>query len=205
MTFRTVVTPRTLAGPPSLAPDAELLASPVGLAIVVGSIAFVIAGLAWPQAADALLRLLLTTLGIGFVGVRVYRAVQPVRSAEKVYSPFDGLTAGRTPTVAPREVLRRAAELKAADDEHVAQRTTIPPSALLTVRKEAQCRLAEHHGLDVLEPSHHPQIRSLVSASMWGIIRPHESEIHPSSRPMSRRTSVPLSQLGRILDDLERL
>lgn len=208
MTSRPTHTQRTHAMRPSLrsarASDAAPSTRPIAASMVAASIALLLAGLAWPQAADALLRTLLALLAVGFVAALAYRAVRPVKTAQDRYSPFGRHTAART-EVAPRPLRELTAELNAAARTRSARRTTIPLSAQLTVRKEASRRLAEHHGLSLRDPSHHRHIRSLVSEPTWQLIRPHGPQPRPGTRLTARSSSVPLSQLGRILDDLEAL
>ncbi len=180
-------------------------ARPVVVFPVVASIAVLVAGVAWPQAADALLRLLIATLALGFVAVRAHRAVEPLRTTRGRYSPFGRPTVERTPAVAPWALRKLTAELNAAGDARSARRTAIPSSATRIVRKEATRRLAEHHGLNLCDPTHHRRIRSLVSEPTWLLIHPDDPQAGPGTRPTARGPSVPLSRLGRILDDLEAL
>lgn len=178
---------------------------PIAASVTVASIALLIAGVAWPQAADALLRVLLVTLAVGFVAALVYRAIRPVVTTRDVHSPFGRYVAMRTPAVAPQALRKLTSQLGAAADARSAERTAIPLSTRLTVREEASHRLTERHGLSLGDPTDHPHIRALVSQPTWLLIRPHDLQAPPRTRQTTRSQSVPLSQLGRILDDLEAL
>ncbi|HLT90638.1 MAG TPA: hypothetical protein VKZ85_06810 [Woeseiaceae bacterium] len=187
--------PRILRRParPLRRSDPDLPIGPLGIATIVVSLAFLLAGILWPQAASALLRLLLVTLALGFVASRAYRALLPV-AATRSYSPFDALGAARTTPAAPHTLRKLTAELGAANDARRARHTAIPRPVRWAVIDEAARRLAEHHGLHLHDPDHHARIHALVSEPMWLLIDPGES-----SEP------VPLSQLDVILDDLEKL
>lgn len=178
---------------------------PLGIATILASLAFLAAGIAWPQAAEAWLRLLLATLATGFVAGRAYEALRPVSKRQDLYSPFDGHTITASPPTAPHALRDLTRQLDTADDERRARRTEIPRSVRWTVIDEASRRLAEHHGLSLGEPGHRANIRSLVSAPTWSLIAPSDPGPHPAPRPAAHDPRVPLSQLGRILDDLERL
>lgn len=178
---------------------------PLGIATILASLAFLAAGIAWPQAAEAWLRLLLATLATGFVAGRAYEALRPVSKRQDLYSPFDGEAITASPPTAPHALRDLTRELDAADDKRRARRTHIPRSVRWTVIDEASRRLAEHHGLSLDEPSHHAGIRALVSAPTWSLIAPSDTEPRTASLPATDGPRVPLSQLGRILDDLEKL
>lgn len=192
----------TPAPPPGPRAGRTLAERPVDVAMVVGSVAFVAAGLAWPQAADMLLRLLFVSLAAGWVATRAYRSVHPVQSSERRYSPFDYGLADAAPPAAPRALRRLASELHAADRPYT-WRETIPATAVRTIRTDAARRLNEHHGLTLRNPGHHARIRSIVSDPTWHVIRPQGAGARPGGG--AAPTSVPLSGLGHILDELERL
>lgn len=179
--------------------------SPLGGATIVLSLAFLLAGIAWPQGAEALLRMFVASLALGFVAVRTYRAGLPVRTVEDSYSPFDGSAAPRPPAAAPEAIRELTEGLAAADDEECAERTPIPWPVRRRLVQEASRRLSERHGLRLDEPDHHPRIRSLVSEATWLLLRPPEPESGPGSRSAVRERPVPLSRLDLVLDDLERL
>lgn len=176
-----------------------------GIFALAAGLAFLLAGLLWPQAAEALLRLLLATLAVGFVLVRGHRAMRSVRATERSSSPFDRDVATRRPPAAPHVLRRLTADLSAADDARRARRTAIPRTVRWTVVDEASRRLAEHHGLSLDDPTHHPEIRSLVSEPTWSLIGPRDPRAGPGKRSAGRGGPVPLTQLDRILDDLEGL
>lgn len=201
---------------------------PVGIAMIVISLTFLGAGIAWPNAAGALLRVLLATLAVAFVAVRAHGAMLSVRTREKTYSPFDGASAAHLPLLAPEPLRALAIELGSADDARHSQRTGIPWSVRQTVIEEAARRLVEHHGLDLGDTRHHARIRSLVSTRIWLLIDPRdadaesrvrpdaESRVRPDAESRARpdagsrarpvaSTAVPVSELATILDDLENL
>lgn len=175
-----------------------------GVSVMITCLAFLLAGIAWPQAAEALLRLLFVTLAAGFVVARAYEAMVPLRTTRE-FSPFDGDTAARTPPATPRVLRDLTAELGAADDDRLAHRTPIPWPVRWTLIEEATRRLADHHGLSLHDPVHHSDIRTLVSEPTWLLIGPRAPAPGPGARPTPDKPTVPLSRLGPILDDLERL
>lgn len=209
MTSSAAPTARTGATPPSRRTARTLerkpAPSPVAVSMAVSSISFLVAGIIWPQAADALLRMLLVTLAVGFVTALAHRVVRPVRATHDVHSPFGRVPAPRAPAVAPHALREFTTELGAAEAARSARRTTIPLLARLTVRREASRRLAQHHGLSLDDTTHHPPIRSLVSEPTWQLIRPGDPRTRPARERTTREHSVPLTELGRILDDLEAL
>lgn len=180
--------------------------TPLGRATLGVSAAFLLAAIVWPQAAEALLRVFVATLALGFVVVRVYRAALPSRTVEDFYSPFDASGPTRTTEGAAPEAIRElTGELGAADDGELAQRTAIPWTVRRFIREEASRRLTERHGLRLAERSDHPRVRSLISDATWLLIRPRELEPTAESRHSPNERAVPLSRLDLILDDLERL
>lgn len=181
--------------------ERESVVPPLTMAVVVGSIAFVLAGFAWPHAAGSLLRLLLASVAIGFVAVRAYRAVEPAASAFGRYSPFDPRPAAPPPPLTPEAIARYAIDLAVADDPRTAGRRPLPPVARTTIRHEAARRLATHHSMRLDQAGDHAGIRALVSDSLWRLIRP----AGPDARAVARYDAVPVSALAGILDELERL
>jgi hypothetical protein len=186
----------------------EPLIGPFGVATVTASLAFLCAGLAWPQAAGALLRIFVVLLSIGFVLARAYEALLP-SSAPDAYSPFDGDAVGHTPATEPQALRSLGHDLSAADSPRRSERTPVPWSVRHTVIEEASRRLAEHHGLSLAERADHDTIRSLVSEPTW-LLLSSGADAHPESRGSRARGSaggpvVPLSRLGTILDEVERL
>ncbi|MFW6080219.1 MAG: hypothetical protein ACODAE_11405 [Gemmatimonadota bacterium] len=180
------------------------------------AIAFLAAGLAWPQAAEGLLRLLLATLAVGFIVARAYEAMQPVRPRADTGSPFEGGVADRPPPEAPHVLRRLTKELAAADDARKARRTPVPRSVRWAVIDELSRRLAERHGLSLDDPADHERIRALVSEPTWSLVGPRGAVSDPGTRPRpgtrrggdgraGGRGPVYVSELDRILDDLERL
>lgn len=178
---------------------------PLGVAMVIASLVFLATGIVWPQAAEVWLRLLLVTLAVGFVAGRAHEALLPVSTRPDFSSPFHGNATSPVAPAAPDALRDLTRELEAADDERLALRSEIPRSVRWTVIDEASRRLAEHHGLSLDEPAHRAGIRSLVSVPTWSLIHPSDPELRPGTRPFAGSRRVPLSELGRILDDLERL
>lgn len=168
---------------------------PLGVFTIVASAVFLLAGIAWPQAAEALLRLFLATLAFGFVSV-ASGTMLPTKMTHDSNSPFHG-PEKREPPPAPRLLRDLTRELGAVDDARHVERTAIPSTVRWSVVAEASRRLAGTHGLNIRDPDHRTAIRSLVSEPTWLLISAARPEVD------SRR--VPLSRLGLILDDLERL
>lgn len=187
--------------------DTDIAIRPSPHVVVVcamaASIAAVGAGFIWPGAADALIRGLLVVLAVGVLAVLAGRAAQRV-AAGLWRSPFDRDPSPPPPAEAPQQLRSITAELTAAADGRWARQTTIPHSARVTVRRDAGRRLAQNHGLSLRDPAHHPHIRRLVSAPTWTLIRPIDPK-QPARLTYSGTEAVPLSELNRILDDLERL
>lgn len=187
----------------------------IGGLISVISIAFVAAGIAWPQAAGSLLRLMLATVALVYVAGRAWRSLMHVRTESKQRSPFEGIMTKRQPPVVPQAVRRLAGQFGGAADPRSEHRRPVPWPVRRTLVAEAAWRLAEHHGLDVDDPVHHARIRSLVSESTQLLIlgagpdahTPVRSDEHTPARTRARESGpdIPLSRLNEILDDLERL
>lgn len=182
--------------------DPDPPVGPFGIAAIVVCVAFLAAGIAWPQAAESLLRLLMVTLAGGFVAARAWRAL-PARTTRDAYSPFDGTA--RTPAEAPQVLRTLTTELRAADHDRAARRTPIPWPVRRTVIGEAARRLAERHGLDLEDPEQHARIRSLVSEATWLLIDPRGRERRPGTRATAGSRLVPIARLDSILDELETL
>lgn len=183
--------------------DVEPSLGPVGITVIVTSVAFILAGIAWPQAADALLRTLLAALVLIFLGGRAYLAVLPARMTRRFFSPFDAGADGRPPPAAPEALRKWTRELDEADDHRRARQAGVPAAIRWSVADEASRRLAERHRLDLNDASDHAAIRALVSELTWRLIRPSGAESTPRADAGSSR--VLLSRLGLILDDLEKL
>jgi hypothetical protein len=182
---------------------AEPSLGPVGIAVIGTGVAFILAGIAWPQAADTLLRMLLAALVLVLVVGKAYGAVLPARMTRKFYSPFDGAAGGRPRPDAPEALRKWTRELDAADDPRRAQQAGVPAAVRWCVTDEVSRRLAERHGLSLVDANDHPAIRALVSEPTWRLVRPSGAESTP--RPDAGSSRVPLSRLERILDDLEKL
>lgn len=173
--------------------------------MMIACLTFVLAGIAMPDAAETMLRVLLLTLAVGFVVARAYAAMLPATTTQDVYSPFADHTAEPTPPATPRVIRQLTAELAAADDERSARRAPIPWSVRWTVIEEATRRLAERHGLTLDDARHHSTIRSLVSEPTWALLEPGHPAAGSGASPGAAGRPVPLSQLDLILDDLEKL
>ncbi len=117
-----VVSPRS--GPGQSRGDPPV--TPFGLATIVASVAFVVAGIALPEVAESLLRLMIATFAFGFVLSRVYRAGLPERTTTDEYSPFRGPAGARESATAPRVLRDLASKLAAADEPRSAKRCEIP-------------------------------------------------------------------------------
>lgn len=192
----------------------------IGGMISVISIAFVAAGIAWPQAAASLLRLMLATVALVYVAGRAWRSLMHVRTGTKQHSPFERIISKRPPPVVPQAVRRLAAQLGGAADPRIVERRPIPWRVRRTLVAEATRRLADHHGLDLDDPVHHARIRSVVSESTQLLILGAGIEAHAAHAPAPARSDehmragtrakesgpdIPLSRLNEILDDLEKL
>jgi hypothetical protein len=164
----------------------------VGLVLVV-----LIAAVLWPNAADGLLRLLLVTLAIGYIGRRGFDALPPL--AEERGSPFGREPMPDRPPAAPRPLYDLLRQLRSAYGGAGGSARAIPPPICRTLREEAERRLAEGHRLDAAKAADHIRIRALVTHATWRLIEP----LPCHGAPLPRR--IPLSQLDSILDDLEKL
>jgi len=186
------------SGRPQRAALEEGPITPFGLFVIVASLLFLTAGILWPQAAGALLRLLLATLALGYVG-RAFDALGPIATSAPAGSPFDG-DVGAASRV-PEGLRIFTVQLGAVEDPEIAARKPIPRQVREMVVAEARRQLAERRGLRLERPADHPGIRALLSEPTWALIRPERTE----EEARDDRRPVPLSRLGAILDDLERL
>lgn len=159
---------------------------------------FLAAGFFLPGAAEALLRLYLPALALLFLLARVQEARLPRRTMHTLYSPFLNTRELGAPGEAPGVVRERARLLGALDDPERAPSEPVPASVRWLVTEAFARRLAERRGLHLSDPSHHGEIRSLLSDPAWALLRPAASE-GPEDRP------VRLVHLDSILDDLEEL
>lgn len=174
-------------------------------AMALVSCAYLVVAIAWPHVAERMLQMLLATLAFGWVGARVYRSALPMRMSHDAYSPFDRAREAPDPQTGPAALQALTKRLGSADDIRQAKRTAIPGEAAEIVCAEASRRLAECHGVVLGDPLDHARARDLVGESTWALIHPL---LHDVSAPSDRRASrgpVPLSDLTRILDDLESL
>lgn len=182
----------------SLVPSQAI--GPFGMASMAASAVFLVLGLAWPQAAGALVRLFLATLAVGFVLARAYDALQPARSTDDPYSPFDGYDPGER-RVAPWALQELTRRLRTADHDAPAGEAWIPMSVEQMLIDTAEQRLADGPGLRLRDPADRDAIRSRVSEPMWRLIR---NRTLTDSGP-SRGRPVPLALLESLLDELEQL
>jgi hypothetical protein len=183
-------------GARSQAADTEVSSFLAGIAIAAISFGFVAAGIAWPQAASSLLRLLLVTAAILFVAARAWHALAWVHHKPDRQSPFNGLVSTHTPPVAPHALRRLSAQLHAAANAEQTRATPIPWTTRRMLIDEASRRLAERHGLDLGDPNHHAHIRSLVSEPTRLLILTDDA---------TTPDSLSMRHLEPILDDLENL
>ena len=172
-----------------------------GAATAALTAVFLLRALAWPHLATPLLQLLVALLSLAWVGARVMRAELPLGLATDTYSPFDARRPDATGPPLPEPVDRRARRLRAADEPDSAERFAVPGPECRLIADEATRRLAEHHGLDVRDPSERVRIRGLVGESTWRLLR----DWTDARRRVVEAHSIPLARLDAILDDLERL
>jgi hypothetical protein len=207
MISRWAASQRDLTSPPhgDEAPRPMSSAYVLGVSAVVISLAFLTAGIVWPQAAETLLRTLVVTLAVTTVVVHAFRTLLPVHAAGEISTPFDGSVGGWTLSAAPHPLRRLTDELKAADDARAAPRTPVPMSVRLIIRDEAARRLSERHGLNLGDPTHHARIQSLVAEPTWRLLRSADPRVRSGPEAVPPTRIVPLSQLDHILTDLERL
>ena len=181
---------------------------PFGAAVVMVSAAFLVAGIALPQAAEALLRFFVVALAVGWVLTRAWGALFPVRPFHRAYAPFHDPDAGWERLSTPLPIRDLTMRLRAADDPEAASTAAIPAAVRATLVEEARRRLARNHDLDLDEPAHHPAVRSILSDSTWRLVRPERPDDDPAGEAGeedSRHGRVPVARLAPILDDLEAL
>lgn len=177
---------------------------PFAFLSMVSAVLFMVLAIAWPHAADSLLRALLVTLAAGFVVVRGYTVVFRVRATHDLYSPFDAEPSA-PPTDAPDALRRLTTDLRGLDEGITGRSKPIPWSVCSVLIDEATRRLHERHGLALGEPAHHPAIRTLLSEPTWLLVEPREGESFTAEALGGRRPLVPLTHLDLILDDVEAL
>ena len=182
----------------------NLTERPADFAAVLVSAIFVALGLASPQAADLLLRLFFVTVALGYVALHAFRTLLPVTSSERIYSPFDGRLSQSAPAAVPLPLRDIELELEAAESAWGERRRTIPDATVERIRKEVAKRLIQRHALNLHDSTHHPRIRALVSEPTWSLLLslPYR---RASSRSAFAPPPVPLAELNRVLDDLEKL
>lgn len=188
------------ASPAPEPPDGDAV-GPVGIAVTAVSIVFLAAGIALPEAADTLLRLMLVALALAIVLALAHQGRLPARATADSASPFDGDAAFREVPSEPVGVRELAVELRAADRPRLAKRSPIPRRVRWKVTDEFARRLAERHGLRLGHARDHDQIRTLIAAPTWALIRPQP----PVSGAAGTHAILTLSELAMILDDLESL
>jgi hypothetical protein len=169
------------------------------------SCGYLAVGIAWPHVAERMLQMLLVTLALAFVGARIYRSGLPALMTQDTYSPFERRADESPPSTSPTAIRVLAGQIAAADDPRGAARAPIPGAAAQVVATEASRRLAEHHGLNLLDPTDHGRVRELLSQPTWALLEPTLPTPTAEAGSSAPRGAVPLSELARILDDLERL
>ncbi len=174
-------------------------------ATAMASGAYLVIAIAWPHVAERMLQMLLATLAFGWVGVRIYRSSLPMRMSHEVYSPFDRAQAGWDPRAGPAALEALTNRLSAAGDIRRARRAAIPGEAAEIVHAEASRRLADRHGVVLSDPQDHARARELLSEPTWALIQPMLGDAPAFANDPSFRGPVPMSDLSRILDDLENL
>jgi hypothetical protein len=170
---------------------------------MVSAFLFLVLAIAWPHAADSLLRALLVTLAAGLVVVRGYYVVR-VRATHDVYSPFDA-GPSESQTGGPDALRKLTSDLGALDEGAAARTRPIPWSVCSVLIDETARRLNEHHGLRMGDPAHHPAIQALLSESAWLLVAPRGREPGSGDASRGRGRLVPLADLDLILDDVEAL
>lgn len=179
--------------------ESEPAISPLALGAAGLSLAFLGAALLWPPAAEALLRLLLVTLAVGYAAARIVERLAPVSHDGGSGTPFERAPPPATAPATPHVLRDLRAGLAGADTARRARRTPVPMAVRWTLAEEARRRLAERHGLSADEARHQAAIRARVSDPTWRLLRPEEVEVGPDA------PGLPLSDLERILEDLESL
>ncbi len=179
--------------------------SPFGVVTVAASAVFLLLGLAWPQAAGALLRLYLASLAVGFVLARAYEALRPSRAMGDLYSPFDGYDPGHQ-RAAPRALHELTRRLRAVDDPGSAPTATVPVAVERTLMEAAAQRLSDRHGLTLGDPADRDAIRAAVSEPLWQLLRPRAyAGVGAPDSDLTRGRPLPVSGLAAILEELETL
>lgn len=180
----------------------EPIVSPLATGAAGLSLAFLAAALLWPPAADALLRLLMVTLAVGYAGARILERLAPVSPEGASGTPFERAPPPAEAPPMPQVLRDLHAGLAGADAPRRARRTPVPMGVRWTLAEEVRRRLAERHGLSTDDARHHAPIRARVSDATWRLLRPDGAGGAPG-RPSA--PDLPLSDLERILEDLESL
>lgn len=177
--------------------------SPWGVVVVAGSLGCLVGGILWPGIAESLLRILITSLALGWAAARALRMGLPAATMYDSFSPFDGILADAPPPSVPDVVERRARAVVAVDDPQGSHRP-IPWPVAQTLIRETVRRLEEGRGLRLGRSEDVLRIRRLLSESTWTLLGMGDST-DPSRAGGAKESMVPLAQLDDILDDLERL
>jgi hypothetical protein len=174
-------------------------------AVVAVSCGYLAVGVIWPHVAERMLQMLLVTLALAFVGARIYRSSFPELMSQDAYSPFERHGHEAPASTSPTAIRVLARQIAAVDDSGGASRAPIPGAAAQIVSAEASRRLAENHGLSLLDPGDQGRVRELLSEPTWALLEPTLPNPAAGAGSSSIRGAVPLSELARILDDLEKL
>jgi len=165
------------------------------------SVAMVAAGLLWPHLAATFLSVLVAALAHGCLGTRAYRSGLPTKVSNDVYSPFDSAAPRPRALKTPPAIAHMTTLLQAVADPEGADRALIPADASRILVAEASRRLSEHHGLSPHRPADEHRVRGLVSEATWTLL---QSQPGRGTRAATL-SSIPMSRLEIILDDVERL
>ncbi len=164
---------------------------------------FLLAGVIWPHMAGALLRGFVLTLVLLWVSLRALAAGLPSARTLDRYAPFDG-AGDRVERVLPDGLWDLVQEVRNADDPERSRRSIVSPAVRGLLQEDAARRLAEGYGLNLLDPAHHPRIRTRLSGDTWRLIAPTGAE-GAAPRVAAAHDAVTLGQLDPILDELEML
>ncbi|HEX6658564.1 MAG TPA: hypothetical protein VF065_10810 [Ilumatobacter sp.] len=166
--------------------------------IVTVAAVLTVVGISSPRVAGRSGQLLLITIGLAIAVV----AVQPVfaRIEQRRAEPFVP-TPPRTPRATMPNQMAQIVDAFTNRTSAGDHGEPVPPHLLRRITAVATGRIVDHHHLHIGDVDDHPEIRRLVSPTLWALLRPAER----GSTTALTLPTVLFADLDQLLDELERL